>query len=115
MLEGAAWHLPQLGRGGPQLGPPQPGQMDPQLGPPQPGQMAPQLGPAQFGQVPPHLGPPQLGPSQLGPAGAPRVRAATYSYDMTAAASHDAMVRRIIWIAVFVVAAVALVVVSRLG
>jgi len=77
--------------------------------------MAPQLGPAQFGQVPPHLGPPQLGPSQLGPAGAPRVRAATYSYDMTAAASHDAMVRRIIWIAVFVIAAIALVVVSRLG
>jgi hypothetical protein len=60
---------------------------------------------------------PQLGEMapQLGPASGRRRRPTTYSYDMTAAAAHDAMVRRIVWIAVFAVAAIAFVVISRLG
>jgi eukaryotic-like serine/threonine-protein kinase len=46
----------------------------------------------------------------------PRARASTYnvrSYDMTAAATQDAMVRRIIWIALFVCAVIALVIATR--
>ena len=95
VVAGGAWHPPQFGQVPPQFGqvPPQFGQMAPQLG-----QMAP-----------------QPGAPQVGPASGRRRRPPTYSYDMTAAAAQDAMVRRIIWIAVFVVAAIALVVVSRLG
>ena len=73
---------------------------------------APPLAPPPL--TPPPLTPPPLAYPQLGP-GAPRARANTYSYDMTAAASRDAMVRRLVWIAVFVIAALAAVVIGRLG
>jgi hypothetical protein len=52
--------------------------------------------------------------AQRGPAGAgSRVRGATYNYDMTAVATRDTLVRRIIWGALFVVAMLVLLIVTR--
>jgi serine/threonine-protein kinase len=76
------------------------------------------LAPGPIGQPPSGYGAPAHGPPAYGPAGHPlQVPASTYvarsSYDMVAAAAHDAMVRRIIWAAVFAVAIAAMLVFSR--
>jgi serine/threonine-protein kinase len=59
----------------------------------------------------PRRGAPQ---QRLGPAGVvPPARASTYNYDMTAVATQDALVRRIIWIALVVVGLIALLIATH--
>jgi serine/threonine protein kinase len=57
---------------------------------------------------------PAAGSQLAGPLGAgPRGRASAYNYDMTAAATRDAMVRRLIWGALFVLALLVLLIATR--
>jgi serine/threonine-protein kinase len=115
-IDVAAWHRQQggqPGRGGQvQLGQPghvMPGQVMP--GQVMPGQVMP--GQAMPGQVMPGQAMPgHVGQRQLGAA--PPMRSSSHtvrsSFDMAAAATHDAMVRRIIWIALLVIAIIAVLI-----
>jgi hypothetical protein len=126
MIDVAAWQQPQLAQ--PQLAQPQLAQ--PQLAqPPYPLAPHPQAQPQhayhpqQLGHAaatPPglHASPGAHVPPMQHPQApyVPPVRAATHNvrrYDMTADATHDAMVRRIIWIALFVCGLIALAIASR--
>jgi hypothetical protein len=75
------------------------------------------------GQIMPgHVGPGQVMPGQVMPGhvgpgqrgAAPPIRSSSHtvrsSFDMAAAATHDAMVRRIIWIALLVIAIIAVLI-----